>query len=75
MTYNNILSNITKHISPDRAETEYFFSLLHYKEISKKQLLLKEGQLCKYISYVHSGALRAYYLSKEQKRINDHVRC
>jgi CRP-like cAMP-binding protein len=67
MTHNNILANITKHISPDKEETEYFISLLKYKEIGKKELLLKEGQLCKHIIYVDSGALRAYHYSKEQK--------
>ena len=67
MTHHLILSNITKHISPDKEETEYFISLLEYKEIAKKDFLLKEGQVCKNISYVHSGALRAYYLGKEEK--------
>jgi CRP-like cAMP-binding protein len=30
-------------------------------------LLLIEGQTCKYLSYVHSGALRAFHLDKEGK--------
>jgi CRP-like cAMP-binding protein len=40
---------------------------LRYKEITKKESLLKEGEICKNINYVHSGALRAYCLGKEEK--------
>ena len=67
MTHDLILKNIEKHISPDKEEIEYFISLLQYKEITKKDFLLREGEICKNISYVHSGALRAYYLSKEKE--------
>ncbi len=67
MIFQSILKNIAKHISLDEEETEYFTSLLQYKEIRKKDFLLKEGQSCKTISYVQSGALRAFYLDKEGK--------
>jgi CRP-like cAMP-binding protein len=62
-----ILKNISKHISLDEKETALFTSLLTYKEVPKKTLLLTEGQACKYLSYVHSGALRSYCLDKEGK--------
>lgn len=67
MIYNSVLNNIAKHISLDKKETDYFSSLLKYKEIKRKNFLLKEGQICKTINYVHSGALRAYYLDKNGK--------
>ena len=35
------------------------------KKGSCPTLVLKEGQICKYISYVHSWALRAYCIDKE----------
>ena len=62
-----ILKNISKHISLDEKETALFTSLLTYKEVPKKTLLLTEVQACKYLSYVHSGALRSYCLDKEGK--------
>lgn len=62
-----ILKNVSKHISLDEKETALFTSLLIYKEVPKKTLLLTEGQACKYLSYVHSGALRSYCLDKEGK--------
>lgn len=62
-----ILKNVSKHISLDEKEAALFTSLLTYKEIPKKTLLLTEGQACKYLSYVNSGALRSYCLDKEGK--------
>ena len=65
MIFQSILKNIGKHITLNEEEAEYFTSLVHYKELPKKDFLLKEGQSCKTISYVHSGALRAFYVDKE----------
>jgi CRP-like cAMP-binding protein len=67
MTFQSILKNIAKHISLTKEETEYFTSLLQCKEVRKKDFLLKEGQLCKTINYVHSGALRAFFVDKDGK--------
>ena len=67
MTYDLILKNIAKHINLTEEETQFFTSLITYKEVPKKTLLLKEGYVCKNLSYVHSGALRAYYVDKEDK--------
>lgn len=67
MDYNGILQNISKHISLNDEETGYFTSLLIHKKINRKDLLLKEGQSCKAISYVGSGALRAFHTDKGGK--------
>jgi len=63
--YDLILQNIGRHISLDREETVFFISLLKEQELAKKDFVLKEGQLCRYISFVNSGTLRAYYSDKE----------
>src|SRR5690349_4865356 len=67
MIFQSILKNIAKHITLNEDEVEYFTSLLQYKELRKKDFLLKEGRACKTISFVDSGALRAFYLDKEGK--------
>src|SRR6185437_14481493 len=67
MEHEPILDNIAKHITLDRGETEYFLSLTTSSELPKKTLLLKEGQVCNQLSYVSSGALRAYYVDKTGK--------
>lgn len=65
MTHDLILKNISRHIALDKEEIDHFISLLKPRQLSKKNFILKEGQLCKYISFVNSGTLRAYYCDKE----------
>jgi len=62
-----ILSNIAKHIILDQTEIGFFLSLLGIKELKKKELLLKAGEPCTTINYVHSGALRAFYRDDDEK--------
>jgi CRP-like cAMP-binding protein len=67
MTHELILKNVSKHITLDEKEIDYFTSLIRSKELAKKSLVLKEGQLCKYLSFVDSGALRAFHIDQEGK--------
>jgi len=67
MEHTSILTNVAKHISLDKEEISYFVSVLNRQEVSKKDFILREGQICKSISFVHSGILRAYYIDKEGK--------
>ncbi len=62
-----ILANIAKHISLDASEIDFFLSLLKEEAVQKKTILLKEGQICRDIHFVHHGTLRAYYIGKEAK--------
>lgn len=62
MDHSLILQNVLKHISLTSQEKQHFTSVLKYKEISRKDFLLKEGQVAKHINFIHSGALKAYYL-------------
>lgn len=62
-----ILKNVSKHIHLTGEETAYFTSLFSFKEVRKKTPLLKEGQVCSYFYYVHSGALRAYHVDQSGK--------
>jgi CRP-like cAMP-binding protein len=65
MTDDLILNNVAKHISLEKEEIAYFLSLLKPRQLIKKNFILKEGQICKYINFVNSGTLRAYYMDKE----------
>ncbi|MNR00175.1 Transcriptional activator protein Anr [compost metagenome] len=62
-----ILKNISKHITLTAEEEAYFLALLKPKQVSKKDFILKEGQICKEINFVESGTLRAFYLDKAGK--------
>ncbi len=65
MLYERVLSNVAKHITLNEDETAIFTSLLKPEEIAKKSFVLKAGQVCKNISFVDSGILRAYYPDAE----------
>lgn len=67
MEHDRILSNIRKHIALDSGEQEHFTGLLKYRELAKKDLILRGHESCKYINFVHSGVLRAYYLNNSGK--------
>ncbi len=67
MTHDLIFKNISRHIDLSEEEKNYFISLITFKEVSRKTVILKEGQACKHLSYVHSGALRAYCMDNEGK--------
>jgi CRP-like cAMP-binding protein len=65
MDYTKILFNIGKHITLDPGEVSYFTSILHKKQLRRKQSLQLAGQLCPAIYFVHSGALRAFYQDRD----------
>src|SRR5258707_12717292 len=65
MSYEAILKNIAKHISLDKEEIDFFMAQITAKELPKKTILLKEGQVCKTLSYVHAAVLRAYHVDKD----------
>lgn len=67
MSFELILKNIGKHIDLDKEETTLFQSMIKLKYIAKKTSLLEAGESCKYLNYVHSGALRAFNLDKDGK--------
>ena len=62
-----ILNNVAKHITLKEEEQLYFLSLLKKQPLVKKDFILTEGQLCKYINFVNAGTLRAFYTDKEGK--------
>lgn len=67
MSFELILRNIAKHVELNKEEAIFFQSLVGSKTVNRKTLLLNAGEHCKHIYYVHSGALRAFYLDKEGK--------
>lgn len=45
-------------------EVSYFNSLLQFKKVKKKTLLLKEGEVCNFEAYVNKGCIRNYYIDE-----------
>lgn len=59
-----ILQNISKHIRLTAEEQSYFFSLLKEKQFKNKQYIIKEGDVCKHISFINKGCCRIYNIDK-----------
>lgn len=62
MNFGLVLQNVARHIMLSNDEASYFTGLLNYKEVRRKEFLLKEGAVARHISFIHSGVLKAYYL-------------
>lgn len=59
--YDQILDRLSKFISLGKGEQDIFVSKLKLKEYKKKELILQEGDVCKYAYFINSGCLRYYY--------------
>lgn len=64
MKEESILKNISKHITLDEKEKEYFVGLLHYRKLKKGEIILKYGEVCKNNYFVISGCLRNYTIDE-----------
>ncbi|MCB0555971.1 MAG: Crp/Fnr family transcriptional regulator [Phaeodactylibacter sp.] len=57
-----ILQNISKHIQLTPEEEAHFVSLLKPRSLKRKEMLLQEGEVCRYSTFVTQGCLRSYTL-------------
>ena len=60
-----LLSNISRHISLTTEETEFFVSVLNSKSLEPGEFLLREGDVCKYETFITKGCLKSYYLDEQ----------
>ena len=60
MPYEIILKNVSRFISLDKTETDFFVSLLQSKKIKKNGFLLKPGEICRYENFITRGCMRTY---------------
>ena len=61
MSFDLLISSISKHISLTAEETEFFTSLLRSRSLANGEFLLREGDVCKYESFVVKGCVKTYY--------------
>jgi CRP-like cAMP-binding protein len=55
-----ILNNISGYIYLNEKEKAFFVSLLKPMKLKRKQILLKEGEICRFSSFVINGCLRGF---------------
>ncbi|HWA34527.1 MAG TPA: Crp/Fnr family transcriptional regulator [Cyclobacteriaceae bacterium] len=63
--YEEILTNIAKHIALSDAEKSIFTSFLTVKKLRKHQYLLQAGDVCRFETFVNKGLLRAYNVDED----------
>jgi CRP-like cAMP-binding protein len=62
---NLLLANLARHISLSPEEIDFFVSLLRPKSLKADEFLLREGEVCRYETFVTSGCLKTYYQDKD----------
>lgn len=61
MSFDLLISSISRHISLTQEEIDHFTSLLKSRSLPTGEFLLREGEICKYESFVTRGCLKTYY--------------
>lgn len=65
-----LLEKIEQHIDLDEKETNYFISLLEYKKVRKKDMLVREGDPVRNEYFVLKGCFKTYSVDE---RGNEHI--
>ncbi|GAC1563616.1 MAG: Crp/Fnr family transcriptional regulator [Mucilaginibacter sp.] len=60
--FQNINAYVLKCVNLSAGELAYFNSMLQYKVIPKKTMLLQAGNICNFEAYVIKGCMREYYI-------------
>jgi len=60
-----LIENVSRYVSLTEDETIFFVSLLRPQILKSGEFLIREGDICKYESFVTSGCLKAYYEDEE----------
>lgn len=65
MSYDLLKSNLEKHVQFNDEEFEMYSSYFQLKTVSKKEHLLKQGDICRFEGFVIKGCFRLYTLDHE----------
>src|SRR3984957_989454 len=61
MNIDLLIANFSKHISLTVEEIEFLTPLLKSKSLETGEFLLREGEICKYESFVTKGCVKTYF--------------
>jgi CRP/FNR family cyclic AMP-dependent transcriptional regulator len=64
LLYTAITDHVQKHVSLTEEGKAFFIDLLQVKTLARKELLVREGGICRHESYVVAGCLRSFYTDK-----------
>ncbi|MAE84146.1 MAG: Crp/Fnr family transcriptional regulator [Flammeovirgaceae bacterium] len=66
-SFDNLLNNITRHVSLTDEEIEKLRAIVRETRIKKRQFIDQPGYTCKYRNYVVQGSFRSFFLDREGK--------
>src|SRR4051812_433054 len=64
---NNLKAFVSRYISLSEEEFEYFESFFETRHFKKKELLIREGEVEKYLNYIDSGSARLFFLRNKEE--------
>jgi len=62
--FDQINNHVTKCTRLSADELSFFNSILEYKAVPKKVILLHEGEVCNFEAYINKGCIRSYYIDE-----------
>lgn len=60
--YVQINKSISRYVTFSQEELDTFNSLLEYRKVPKKTIMLHEGEMCDFEAFVVKGCVRKYYI-------------
>jgi len=60
--YTQINNSISRYVTFSEEELTVFNSLLEYKKVPKKTIMLHEGEMCNFEAFVIKGCIRKYFI-------------
>jgi CRP-like cAMP-binding protein len=64
---NNLKSFVAKYVSLTEEEFNYFESFFEIRHFKKKDLLIREGEVEKYVNYIDSGSAMLFFLKGKEE--------
>ncbi|MEJ7586387.1 MAG: Crp/Fnr family transcriptional regulator [Ferruginibacter sp.] len=62
--FDQINNHVTRCANLSDEELVYFNSILEYRSVPKKTVLLQEGDVCNFEAYINKGCVRNYYIDE-----------
>lgn len=62
--YSQINESISRYVSFSKEELDILNSLLEYRTVPKKTIMLHEGEMCNFEAFVVKGCVRKYYIDE-----------
>ncbi|MNY20230.1 fumarate/nitrate reduction transcriptional regulator [compost metagenome] len=64
VNFDLILENVGGHIRLEKAEADFFISLLQRRSFKRKEYLLRQGEICRFETFIVKGCLRTYTIDE-----------